>query len=415
MQMFLQVAIIVEKEVKERFEVLDSWRGIAALLVALFHLGMNSHVFELSLVRNASLFVDFFFVLSGFVLAHAYSSALRKGMGLTGYVIRRVGRLWPLHIAVIIYLVGYEFHTMSLVESGFLSPRPLFSEENARGIKLLVENIFLVQAVGFERHVGWNAPSWSISAEMWVCILFAIICVYCSRKHTTVIAGLLVAAAMLTLWFFAPTYMASSVVFAIPKCIAGFFTGYLVYEFRNKIKIEGLRHGSCIELATVALIVGYLSIIDVERSDPMTMLAPALFAVVVWVFSFEAGAVSRLLRIRPMVWLGTLSYSIYMVHDVISNQLGAHVRGCIVDKAIPGCENFVYISQAFQETRYFADGVAIAYLLMVIAVSTATYWLIENPGRKAFNKLASVVSRKRVSRDSTTRDTRPAPSEKYSG
>lgn len=355
---------------------------------------MNSHVFELSIVRNASLFVDFFFVLSGFVLSHAYADSLHKGMSLSGYIIRRIGRLWPLHIAVILYLIGDEFHTMSLVNSGQLSERPLFSIENARGIKLLVENIFLVQAVGFERLVGWNGPSWSISAEMWVCTLFAAICVCFSRRQTTIIASWLVVIAMLVLCFFAPTYMASSVVFAIPKCMAGFFTGYLVYQFRSKYPVEKLPNGTCAEVATLALVIGYLSVINVELSDPLTMLAPPLFAVVVWVFSFEAGAISRFLRMRPMLWLGTLSYSIYMVHDVISNQLGAYVRGCIVDKAIPGCERFAVISQAFQETRYFADVVAVVYLLMVVAVSFMTYWLIENPGRKGFNQLASRISKK---------------------
>ena len=59
------------------FRVLDSWRGIAALLVALFHLDIYSALYSLDFTRNAFLFVDFFFVLSGFVITHSYAAPSR--------------------------------------------------------------------------------------------------------------------------------------------------------------------------------------------------------------------------------------------------------------------------------------------------------------------------------------------------
>ncbi len=62
-----------------RFLVLDSWRGIAACLVALFHLDAYSHLYAVPFLRNSWLFVDFFFVLSGFVIAANYQQRLRDG------------------------------------------------------------------------------------------------------------------------------------------------------------------------------------------------------------------------------------------------------------------------------------------------------------------------------------------------
>ena len=59
-----------------RFEVLDAWRGIAALLVAVYHFQTMHHAAFLPFVRNSYLFVDFFFVVSGFVIAHAYAGRL---------------------------------------------------------------------------------------------------------------------------------------------------------------------------------------------------------------------------------------------------------------------------------------------------------------------------------------------------
>lgn len=56
----------------QRFLVLDSFRGIAAICVVIFHMHIIGSITELNFFRGSSLFVEFFFVLSGFVLAHTY-------------------------------------------------------------------------------------------------------------------------------------------------------------------------------------------------------------------------------------------------------------------------------------------------------------------------------------------------------
>ena len=72
-----------------RFEVLDAWRGIAALMVAVFHFNALHHAAYMPFVRNSYLFVDFFFVLSGFVIAHAYAERLTSGEAIVVFVIDR--------------------------------------------------------------------------------------------------------------------------------------------------------------------------------------------------------------------------------------------------------------------------------------------------------------------------------------
>lgn len=71
-----------DQPARARFAVLDSWRGLAACMVALFHLRVPSHLDGAALVRNASLFVDFFFVLSGFVITASYAQRLAGGFGI---------------------------------------------------------------------------------------------------------------------------------------------------------------------------------------------------------------------------------------------------------------------------------------------------------------------------------------------
>src|SRR5438445_11061004 len=95
----------------DRFVVLDSWRGIAACMVALGHLDLlspYSHVHGVPFLSNSWLFVDFFFVLSGFVIAANYQQRLLDGFGVGRFLLLRLGRLYPLHFAVLTLFIGSE-------------------------------------------------------------------------------------------------------------------------------------------------------------------------------------------------------------------------------------------------------------------------------------------------------------------
>jgi hypothetical protein len=89
-----------------RFVVLDSWRGVCALLVAVHNLNFGPRVPQATFVAHSWLFVDFFFVLSGFVITHAYLDKLGSVADVASFVLRRVGRLWPLQVTILIALIG---------------------------------------------------------------------------------------------------------------------------------------------------------------------------------------------------------------------------------------------------------------------------------------------------------------------
>ena len=96
--------------VHHRFEALDSWRGICACLVAVFHFHAYGFLYTSPFLRNFYLFVDFFFVLSGFVIAWNYADKLTSVQALKGFMILRAGRLYPLHLVTLAALL--------LVQSG---------------------------------------------------------------------------------------------------------------------------------------------------------------------------------------------------------------------------------------------------------------------------------------------------------
>jgi peptidoglycan/LPS O-acetylase OafA/YrhL len=99
-----------------RFAALDGWRGIRALLVALHHLRLDGHAYDVPAIRNAYLFVDFFFVLSGFVISHAYSRKVDSFRNILVFVVRRFGRLWPLRMVVLMGFLMVQIVIGSIVQ-----------------------------------------------------------------------------------------------------------------------------------------------------------------------------------------------------------------------------------------------------------------------------------------------------------
>src|ERR1700722_20952622 len=91
------------------FGALESMRGVAALTVALYHTGWTNPVSDLPFVRNGYLMVDFFFVLSGFVICHSYGGKIESFQSFSRFIWLRLGRLYPLHVALLFVFLGFEF------------------------------------------------------------------------------------------------------------------------------------------------------------------------------------------------------------------------------------------------------------------------------------------------------------------
>src|SRR6266481_3614526 len=157
-----------------RFRALDGWRGVCALLVAAHHIELHGFLYWQPLVRNAWLFVDFFFVLSGFVIAHAYGGHLEKGPEIKAFVIRRFGRLWPLHVTMLAALVGLELvHLLIAHWHPIVGERAAFTAD--RSSFAILTNLFLVQSFGLHGFETWNGPAWSIGAEFYTYLIFAVV------------------------------------------------------------------------------------------------------------------------------------------------------------------------------------------------------------------------------------------------
>jgi peptidoglycan/LPS O-acetylase OafA/YrhL len=335
--------------VSTRFRALDGWRGLCALLVAAHHIEAHGALYWQPLIRNAWLFVDFFFVLSGFVIAHAYGERLV----LRDFVRRRFARLWPLHVAMLAALIGLELVHLATAPSAFTGGRSPFA---------ILTNLLLIQSLGIHDGDTWNGPAWSISVEFYTYLIFAGVCLLARGRLRIVLSAVAALGGAFVLARFSRYGMRETFDWGIARCVYGFFTGVLSYEaWRHGLRLRG----TLWEIAAVGLAILFLTFAPGHRA--LEYLSVPVFACVVLAFAGEGGALSRLLVTRPVAALGRWSYSIYMTHTLIL---------ALVFSAVPALPSGLY-----------GDLALLAILAVTVAFSALTWRLIERPGQRFFATL----------------------------
>ncbi|MGU3360352.1 acyltransferase family protein [Methylobacterium sp. M6A4_1b] len=154
------------REPLQRFDTLDALRGVAALCVLILH--CSSWTGKQS--QFGYLAVDFFFCLSGFILAHTYDHRLRQGMTPATFLRGRIRRLYPL------YLMGAFLGL--LVRFGESGASLLHSPAALLGLTILVSLTCLMMPFpfGVPERAAWplNSPSWSLSFELLVNVVYSV-------------------------------------------------------------------------------------------------------------------------------------------------------------------------------------------------------------------------------------------------
>jgi len=165
----------------ERFYALDSFRGICALSVAVHHMHIVDSIAEIEFFRNANFLVEFFFVLSGFVLAHTY--AAKEGFDFKKFFISRTFRLFPLHWLMLAVIVFLECGKLFAYKKGLVLNNVPFTGDYSPSE--LIPNFFLVQSwTDSTSPVSFNYPSWSISVEYYMYMIFASILFFSAKLDT---------------------------------------------------------------------------------------------------------------------------------------------------------------------------------------------------------------------------------------
>lgn len=376
----------ITEEKAFRFQSLDSLRGLCACFVALGHF-MSFPVTDSAFFRNSHLFVDFFFILSGFVISWNYEERLTSWREVRRFAILRIGRLYPLHVTVLLVLVGFE-----LVRYGrypYLLSFPPFGEFASPAS--IPTNLLLIQSMNIHDTTTWNRPSWSISTEIWAYAAFAVVAMTIGARTKLLLA---VIPALLSIVIFRTHYgMDVTYDYGFARCVLGFSLGVVcchVYK-RDSGKQRDMLAYTAMEIAVVAA-VGLLIFVLDYAWWPFT--APFVMWCAVLLFAREAGVISVLLRSRPLRLLGMLSYSIYMTHWIVSypfyiginhlnNHFDVNLWGIVQRSEGP--------IQVYGRTLVEGWLFSALFIATTVATSFLTFRFIERPGRAWSRRYCSAI------------------------
>ena len=139
---------------------LDVLRFLAALFIVIYHVAERAPIPLFSLhpaLSRGYLATDFFLMLSGYVLARTYGQrVLTGGIGLNAFLKRRILRIWPSHLAMVLAFVAFILTATAI---GLAPQNPQWFRWDQ-----LLPQVFLVQAWFVPGPSGWNMPTWTLSA-----------------------------------------------------------------------------------------------------------------------------------------------------------------------------------------------------------------------------------------------------------
>jgi peptidoglycan/LPS O-acetylase OafA/YrhL len=294
-------------DARPKLAFLESLRGLAAVSVALFHFRNTSFLTENAFVVNAERMVDFFFVLSGFVIAYKYLDAIVDTSSLRRFQARRFWRLYPLHLASLLIFVALEVAQYTYeMYTGTAGSEAAFSRNNLRAF---LDNLVLLQPF-LETALTFNYPSWSISVEFFTYFIFGVVLLVAPRGFRLpifVIAVVLSAAGLAVSGGINQTRDLGLV-----RCIYSFFVGVVTFVVSRRllprVGMLGSGWSAAVLAATVALVC------MPGRFPPLAL--PVVFALTILVLVGERdqSPLKRVLSMPRLVHLGTISYGIYMLH-----------------------------------------------------------------------------------------------------
>lgn len=334
---------------KYRSEI-DGLRTIAVVPVILFHLGYG-------FLKGGFLGVDVFFVISGYLITKILTDDIQQGtFSIFKFWIRRIKRLLPLLITVVL---------VTLIVAPLLLFKPVI-KELSQDIFPSIFSYFNVHALyDFGDYWGGKAEesfflhTWSLSVEEQYYLFYAFFLIVCFKGFKNFILPIgMIGIVSLGYFFFQTTWNQEfdRAFYLLPTRIWEFSIGGLA-------ALVGFNHVKDSKWATHFPWLGLLLVTAsyfIGSNSPWVFLLPVVGSAMVLVFTTSNDWIGKLLSTRPMVFLGKLSYSLYLWHWGV----------IVLFKNLPYPLRDV--------NHHVVNGII---LVLVFLLSMLSYYLIENKTR----------------------------------
>ncbi len=349
-----------------RLNSLTSLRFIAAFGVFLHHFHVlkesNNNIIKFfsSVLYEGFVGVTFFYILSGFIISYSYKKHREKEVFKTSdFLFNRIARLYPVHIltlfvAIYFYIPSYNYGLIHLDQ--------------------FVYNALLLQSAipDPQYFFSFNGVSWSVSTEMFFYIAFIFLVTLNNRQLQIFFCAVLaliiyhMTTVPDTARFVGWTYYINP-AFRVIDFMAGMllFRLYDTGKFTVKDNLATAMEVGSLIILVAAMAYGMENVGMKYRYDIFYILP---MAIVVYVFAFGKGVISRAISWKPIVFLGEASFSLYMIHQI-----------CIY-----------VISQNY---KFNLDSMTSTFIFMAFTMGTAIiiscllYHFYERPVNNALRKL----------------------------
>ncbi|HEY4617396.1 MAG TPA: acyltransferase [Flavobacterium sp.] len=279
------------------------------------------------ILKEGFIGVSFFFILSGFILAYNYrDSILDRNISKSDFYIARIARIYPVHLLCLLIAVPITLQNVSFDLSTWFAQ--------------LFFNLTLTQSFIPIKYIyfSFNSPSWSISNELFFYLLFPFLIIWSSKikehKYKKAFLTMLVLLIPI-LMVIIPAEYYKSLFYVNPFFrVFDFIIGIMLFEFYLRIKKKQRTiNYNLLEISSVTILILFFVF---HTSVPLVMRYSVYYwipmSLIILIFSFQNGAISRFLSNKSLILLGEISFGFYMFHQLVLkyfinfNKLYFHIK-----------------------------------------------------------------------------------------
>lgn len=368
---------------------LDSLRGIASIVIALYHFRVNSPVSETALVANSWVFLDFFFVLSGFVIALNYQGRMNSFLEIASFQFARLVRFYPLHLTMLFVFLGIECIKFT-AQRGFgvsVGTEP-FTINN---LESFVLNVLMLHNLVLDE-LTWNKPSWTLSSEFFTYIIFALVVMATGASKRVMMLAMWAVVGFSFYWLTLTNMGANE---SVMRCIHDFFLGAIVMNVAYGMK--RISTGVWLNLGFFGFLASILFMYW-ERAAFSSILFPFVFAGLILLFQ-SAPRDTRMMKVLEhpkLAYLGTISLGTYLIHAAV----WWFLQNIAKFAGISG--DFLFhegVADHPLETRAMVTGIIVLGIVMTLILAHLSYRWIEMPcvrRRKTWDPFARKLAQARL-------------------